>query len=319
MDSRFARHLENVCRVFGIVPCTEPVSLPGGYVAYVHKIVGNDDVMCVAKTYDDTRPITQMIIPTLERLSRATQWLATQPGINGRIVAPLLSVDGTVSVREGIYTTVLFPFIDGVTPRKQPLTEAQLGNLVDTVARIHALDPRHSALAMVPREQFSPLWIDEIEPALHRIAQPNHPINAVLHERCEGLRATFSSFRELCTSLARIVHPFVLCHTDIHGHNVVIRDDIPLLIDWEGMIIAPPEHDLMFWTEDNQWPVVWKRYQLFHPNATIDPRRLRYYQMRRHFEDLIQDIQRIEREHPDAESMSVLLESIDVISTELIG
>jgi thiamine kinase-like enzyme len=36
------------------------------------------------------------------------------------------------------------------------------------------------------------------------------------------------------------------CHTDIHGWNLMVKDDSLILIDWEGLKIAPAEMDIMF-------------------------------------------------------------------------
>ena len=317
MDRRFDSHLQTVCAAYGIVPSVTPRVLRGGYVAYVHRIDATDGNAYFAKTYDDARPITAMILPTLNDLSCATRWLITQPGVHGRIVAPLLTHEGNILVRDGPFTTVLFPFVDGVTPREQPLTAVQLGHLVDTIAAVHHINTQHVAVERVPRERFRPTWLEDIEPALTRICQVSHPLHTLLAGRVASIRFTFCVFRRLAAELAVQVHPLVVCHTDIHGYNVVIRDDIPLLIDWEGMTIAPPEHDLMFWINDDAWSQVWQRYRQAHPAAVIDPFRLRFYQLRRLFEDIIQDIQRVENEQPDAASMAELIESIGSISAEL--
>ena len=40
---------------------------------------------------------------------------------------------------------------------------------------------------------------------------------------------------------------FVLCHSDIHGGNILIADTGELyVVDWDDPILAPKERDLMF-------------------------------------------------------------------------
>jgi len=51
--------------------------------------------------------------------------------------------------------------------------------------------------------------------------------------------------------LARMVQDhrpeFVLCHSDIHGYNLLIDNQGALyIVDWDGLVFAPRERDLMF-------------------------------------------------------------------------
>ncbi len=320
MPQYLKEHLGRVCRIFGVSPVQSPVPIKGGYVAYVHRIDCTDGTTYVSKTYDAHRPITAMIMPTLERISLATQWLARQPTVQQRLVAPLTGVTGDVLVSDGRYTTLLFPFVEGVTPREQPLTNTQFTHLVDTVSRIHAIDADTPALAAVPRERFAPIWIDDIAPTIDRIALSSHVLSPILSAKSVSLHASFGDFRTLSYALAAKQHPMVLCHTDIHGYNVVINSaDVPVLIDWEGLTVAPSEHDLMFWTTHERWPLLYEQYRLLHPQHVLDTQRLRYYQGRRLFEDLIQDIQRTEGESLSDVERATLLASIDAVSSDIIA
>jgi uncharacterized protein involved in tolerance to divalent cations len=320
LQERLFEHLALVCRSFGISPVQKPIPLRGGYVAYVHRIDSTDGTVYFSKTYDALRSVTAMIMPTLACISTATQWLANQPGLQQRLVAPYTTKHGHVLVRDGRFTTLLFAYVEGVTPRETPLTDSQLAQLVDTVARIHSIDVHTAALTAVPRERFAPVWFHDIIPAIDRIALSSHVLYPHLCDKIAGLHVSFRAFRALAHTLATMQHPMVLCHTDIHGYNVVINtDDVPVLIDWEGMMVAPAEHDLMFWIDDERWQQISERYRLHHPYHVIDMQRLRYYQGRRLFEDLIQDIQRIEGETLDDGVRTALLTSLGDVSSELIA
>jgi hypothetical protein len=308
-----AAHLTAVCAAYGITPLREPVPLQQGYVAYVHRVDLVDGSAVFTKTYDDARPITAMIMPTLAAITTATQTLATVPAVAGRIVAPLPGL----LVRSGPYTSVVFPYIDGITPRETPLTAPQLTALVTTVARIHAVDTTLPGLSSVPVEDFSAVWVDDVVPALQEAAHPGHPLTALIAPLLSTLSERYAQFLQLAGELRARHHPLVVCHTDIHGYNVVIADDVPLLIDWEGMKIAPPEHDLMFWVDDERWESIWEVYRAVHPAATIDPERLTFYRLRRLFEDLVQDVQRVTQEHPTPEQMIDLADSVAQISQTL--
>jgi RIO-like serine/threonine protein kinase len=52
-----------------------------------------------------------------------------------------------------------------------------------------------------------------------------------------------------CKRLAR-TYEFVLCHADIHPFNIMITPSGLVFLDWEGMMLAPRERDLMFYASD---------------------------------------------------------------------
>jgi len=88
--------------------------------------------------------------------------------------------------------------------------------------------------------------------------------------------------------------PFVLCHTDIHGWNLMQSDKL-ILIDWESIKFAPVEADLFtFWSDwywgNSKWGSYWDKflpvYQKYHPEYTEQNETLRFYQIRRHIEDI---------------------------------
>ena len=52
---------------------------------------------------------------------------------------------------------------------------------------------------------------------------------------------------DLGPRVERLALPLVLCHADLHTWNVMIDGDgEPWLVDWDEVILAPKERDLMF-------------------------------------------------------------------------
>jgi aminoglycoside phosphotransferase (APT) family kinase protein len=61
----------------------------------------------------------------------------------------------------------------------------------------------------------------------------------------EDILAQLERLHHLQATVRRLNGPFVLCHTDLHGGNVLVGDDGQLcLLDWDDAKLAPPEHDL---------------------------------------------------------------------------
>jgi spectinomycin phosphotransferase len=84
---------------------------------------------------------------------------------------------------------------------------------------------------------------------------------------------------------------FVLCHSDIHGGNVLMDgNDIIYMVDWDDPIMAPKERDLMFigggvanvWNKPHEENFFYKGYGKTEINRTI----LAYYRHERIVEDI---------------------------------
>jgi hypothetical protein len=90
-------------------------------------------------------------------------------------------------------------------------------------------------------------------------------------------------------------HPKVICHTDLHGGNLMRDDQGRLyLLDWENAMIAPREHDMIFFTEDHQtWDTFWSTYSQYVTPVSLDPDLLVFYFYRRNLEDVAGFIFRI--------------------------
>ncbi len=126
---------------------------------------------------------------------------------------------------------------------------------------------------------------------LHKALQPYHGI--IPHH--------LQRLKELQTQLRQRMPPMVICHTDLHGGNLMTAVDGKLyLLDWENAMIAPQEHDLFFWAGDAaQWESFWPVYQghTGFPPPNIDV--LEFYFLRRALEDIADFIQRILRADGD--------------------
>lgn len=63
-----------------------------------------------------------------------------------------------------------------------------------------------------------------------------------LMDREEAASALRPLFRSLSESLTR--HPYVLCHRDYHGENVLVQDDRLWIVDFQDMRMGPDTYDL---------------------------------------------------------------------------
>ncbi|MCP4541456.1 MAG: aminoglycoside phosphotransferase family protein [Chloroflexi bacterium] len=97
-------------------------------------------------------------------------------------------------------------------------------------------------------------------------------------------------------TLARAVEKeMVVCHTDLHGGNLMTDAQGNLyIVDWENAMIAPPEHDLFFWAEhDYFWDSFLPIYEREFGPASLDIDVFGFYYYRRNLEDLADFVRHI--------------------------
>ena len=82
--------------------------------------------------------------------------------------------------------------------------------------------------------------------------------------------------------LAGCSFPQVLCHADLHTWNVLVDPDEQLwIVDWDEVVLAPRERDLMFVVggigHDLVRPADTESFFQGYGQASVDPRLLAYY------------------------------------------
>ncbi len=91
---------------------------------------------------------------------------------------------------------------------------------------------------------------------------------------------------------------YVLCHSDIHGGNVLIDENNSIyIVDWDDPMMAPRERDLMFigggvanvWNKPDEEAFFYKGYGTIEINKMI----LAYYRHERIVEDIAQFVQEL--------------------------
>ena len=111
---------------------------------------------------------------------------------------------------------------------------------------------------------------------LRELILPQRELLLSLLERLHGLGAT-----------AQALHaPMVLVHTDLHGGNLIRMPQGELfVVDWEGAMLAPAEHDLFIFAGEN-FSILLAEYLREAKNPRLYPELFAYYFHRRLLEDV---------------------------------
>ena len=208
---------------------------------------------------------------------------------------------GFVSTFDG-YDVQVLEYLDGHSLEDEVVwPEGLYARVAETVAAVHASTSavRH----LVERvERFELPFLQPFAETLTDIetggALPagNDSTLASLREmiipRTRELRVAMGRLGDLRDLARARESDEVLCHTDIWGSNLLRSDDGTLhLLDWNGALLGPPEHDLFMFAGTEFFPADrfgWflDRYEKAFRRVRLDGDTFGFYFYRRNLEDL---------------------------------
>ena len=205
-----------------------------------------------------------------------------------RVVAPLPTITGALWADAGDYALILYPFVAGTTGMERGMTAEQWADYGAQLRRVHDAAVGEDLARLLRREAFRPTGADQVRrldahTAARAFADPAATALArVWQARRDEIRALVDRAEELGRRLGRAVPPLVLCHADIHTANVLLdADGLVWLVDWDEVVLAPRERDLMFVVGGISRKLVGPREEAHffrgYGATAIDPLALAYY------------------------------------------
>jgi spectinomycin phosphotransferase len=226
-------------------------------------------------------------------------FLSTQANAQGRspIIAPIATRTGQIWTEVDTFTAVLYPFVEGRDGYAVDLTDHQWIELGEALKGIHTAVVPSALTWGIPRETFGSGWREAVMQFQARVESTpfEEPIAADMAAFMRLHSALISDVVEragrLGAALQAQAPEQVLCNADIHAGNVLITPEGELyVVDWDTLMFAPKEHDLMFFGGGvgGQWQSHHAEalfYQGYGP-AAIDRVALAYYRFERIVEDI---------------------------------
>lgn len=265
---------------------------------------GIDSWSYVAAGPDDSR-----VFVKLSRHAPSTNATASEIPLLAALAAGFVPVPrpiarpdgGFVSALDG-YDVQVLEYLEGRSLEDETAWPEDLyARVAETVAAVHASTSavRH----LVGRvERYELPFLHPFAEALTAIGAGGAPpagndstlarLREMIAPRARELRAAIGRLEEL-RDLARVRDSDeVLCHTDIWGSNLLRSDDGTLhLLDWNGALLGPPEHDLFMFAGTDFFPADrfgWflDRYDKAFRRVRLDAGTFGFYFYRRNLEDL---------------------------------
>jgi spectinomycin phosphotransferase len=216
------------------------------------------------------------------------------------IISPLETKSKQGWADFGEYKLILYPFIEGKNGFERELSDHHRQSLGGALKGIHAAQVPPVLERLIPKETFSLQWRESLKSFQMQVENKTFDdfTAAKLAEFMKSRRDEITRLVERAEGLASELQSkpmeFVLCHSDIHGGNILISDSDELrvaIVDWDNPILAPKERDLMFigggideiWKSGREEAVFYEGYGKTEVNLSA----LAYYRYERVIEDLV--------------------------------
>ncbi len=249
-----------------------------------------------AQTYDQTSYFVKLKRGHHHDIGIEIVELLHDAGIK-EIIPPVKTILGQSTQQIEDFTLIVYPFVNGQDGFRINLTDNQWVKLGSALRQVHEIEVPSSIQNRARREVYSPKWREVVRSLYTHIeAEPTGDEFALkllkfMKENILFIRRLVDRAEQLGHKLQDQSHKLVLCHSDIHGGNVlIVGNDSIYIVDWDDPIMAPKERDLMFigggvanvWNKPHEKKLFYQGYGTTEINSTI----LAYYRHERIVEDI---------------------------------
>jgi spectinomycin phosphotransferase len=223
-----------------------------------------------------------------------------EQGLFRQLAPPIRTLAGDLKIAFEGQPVILYRDIPGQNLMENPIFPTDLPQRTAAlIANLHEVTP-HLQLKIPYIEEFTlPFEQALIEglAALEKIGKLNRSGRLALRDLLlpnqELIRGLLGRLHRLAEQADRLQSDLVVCHTDANLANLILEDGGELfLVDWEGAMLAPAEHDLFIFTGDG-FSEFLRYYRQARPRVKLSAVLFAFYFYRRNLEDLTDWIVRI--------------------------
>lgn len=291
-------------------------AIKGGWAALAFKISDGNNVYFL-KVYDKSRPSTSKLIAFINQYASILVWLDNHTKLKGKTPIPISTFEGEYKCEDDSNVYLLYTYIDGDTVGNKNMSDKQIKELAEIISTLHSYGSHQipfSTNLMV--EDFELPYLNDFEIILQKKIEE---IPQIIKEPITKYRQTLvnriGDIKNLSNQLKSSNLDFSLCHTDIHNWNLMQTDRL-ILIDWEGLKLAPVEADIMFLIDKPYFDKFISIYQKTHRRYVINEDAIKYYRFQRNLEDIWEFIEQLLYEDVNNEKQVETLNYINELVTE---
>jgi len=290
--------IETVRREYGL--CIESLNFsPTGWVAHCYVVDCAGGERYFLKLCGDSGQIP-LAASDIDFYLPLTYQLCSKR-ILPHIACPVRTRTGRFTACFENHLLILFDFIAGKIVGHDGLSDEILVKLAELVGILHKstskIEVEHPFY-----ERFDMAFEDNLVNGLDVLAgitsndrNGKQELRKLLLPRKDEILGYLHRLKELQALAKAAGKEMVVCHTDLHGENLMVDDQGNLyILDWENAMIAPPEHDLFFFAGDDYfWDFFLPNYEGEFGPVNLDSNVFGFYYYRRNLEDLTDWIIRI--------------------------
>lgn len=214
-----------------------------------------------------------------------------------QIIPPVETRTGKLWAILEEYKVILYPYIPGKDGYQVVMSPEQWVEFGNVIKKVHYAEFPDVLAGLIRREDYSSTFRQLMNNILDRIERESiedplaGKLAEILNENRKAIRNLIGRAEQLAQQLQLHTPDFVLCHSDIHGANILIADDQEFyIVDWDDPIFAPKERDLMFigvngfpgYSAQDEEALFYHGYG----QTEVDPIALAYYR----YERIVQDV-----------------------------
>ena len=208
----------------------------------VYRVVAHDGTPCFLKLRRGD----------FDEISVALPRLLSDQGM-AEIIAPLATTTGKLWAHLAGFTVILYPFVEGQNAYEIDLSDRHWRDFGAVLKRLHTAAVPPALMEHIKREAYVARWRESVKRFMAAADDSafDDPIArqvvVLLQARRDQILGLVARAEQLAELLQARPPELVVCHADIHAGNILIdTSGVLYLVDWDTVILAPKERDLMF-------------------------------------------------------------------------
>lgn len=286
-------HFKTILRHHYDRDAADVIPQQGGWSALAYKVI-SDQHSYFLKVYEKSRASTPKWTALIDKYVPIIQWLSRQTGLQGKLPVPLLTRNAAYKHEDDMGIYQLFEYIEGKTIGSQALSTMQVRQLAEIIAQLHLYGEEIPVSTAAIKEDFRIPFAEQFREMLNEdIHRLPDDVSEIIKPFASILATRMNDLEMIAEELRGSEVEMKLCHTDIHNWNLMQSGQQLILIDWEGLKLAPVEADLMFLVDQPFLEEFMATYLKTHTNYVVNRQALEFYQIRRRLEDICELLEQL--------------------------